>query len=679
MVPAISSLTEGRSILENLKLFLFNPYPTHQGDPGMNIYLALVLSTFGFETKYFLFILVALHLLSAFLFYTLLRRMGLEFRIAFFSAIVYLATFIHFSYYTWPMSAHHLFVLFLSLVILNLYFETTARFDAKGNWKPVYWLTIGVNFLAPFCQITILLLPAAILAHILISAKDGGERLKKYDLWLPLFITYLGYPVMRFLCVGYIHLERFLHFANNASRNMALFPAVFAAGVGALFIFRGFIKYSSRYKLGRIFKILCIAAVVLYLAVFIAVSGRSDLTSPSKVKLHDFLSPYNFLRPFGIMFMNFISPIRSALSIDSTMTYHIIPPRDTLAGNLICLLLIGIFVSKYLFKHRGLIVFLLFYAVALRYMRILTTMLYSRHFLYVTPLFAVVFSGSFVYIYDWIISRIKLKKVIQEIVLVIIFVGLCVPNIFAIKTALARGRLVNTFLIYDYIRAANIIKNDTVSTPGRINANDISIKGVVPMPFNVDEYWSPGPGDPLRFAPFRYAFGQVFNDRSMAGININRPAAAGRPAYEIRDFRVYDSHGRNVDRFSSCVDEGLQELRMGNDKKALSAFNEAIKVRPFLFKFILPGDKLSDIGWITNGTDLKTWIKDIYNYNNNCDEEFYVAKIKYVQATITSEIADYLKALSCAASLDEKLGRAAESKELLSYIRYIDSNYSIDK
>lgn len=677
MLPLLSSITEGHSFIENLKMFLFNPFLTHQGDPWMNLYLSSVLATFGFQAKYFIFILLAFHFLCAILFYSLLRKMRLDFRIAFFSAIVYLTTFIHFSYYTWPMSAHHLFVLLLSLLVLNLYFETTNRIDEDRPWKTLFWLTICINFLAPFCQITILLLPAGILAHILISAKDAEDRLKKYDIWLPLFITYLGYPVMRFLCIGYIHLERFFHLAANETRSVMSFPVFFLAGIGALFLFRGILKSARRYDLGRALKALCVAAVFLYIILFIIMMGRADLMTPSKVKLYDYLSPYNFIRPFGMMFVDFIFPIRSALSMSSAMSYHVIPPSDNLIGNLICLFLMIIFMRKYFFRHKGLIVFILFYLVAMRYMRIMTTMLYSRHFIYVTPLFSIVFSSSAVYIYDLIADKARLRKVAREAILVLLFVGLCIPNILAIRIALVRGRLVNTFLIYDYIRAAHIIKDDIriFEKESHVKGSDIFIEGVKQMSFNVDIYWNPAPGDPSRFAPFRYVLVQVLDDKSMLDVSINGSGAgSAKLAYEIKNFEIYDAKGRNIDRFRSYFDRGVEELMSGNGEEASASFRKAIEVRPFLVNYVLLKYQPGDIRWISNGSDLKGWIGEIGKYYDNCDEAFYVAKVKYVLATIESEINDYVKCLFYEAYLDNLFGRLAESKKLLSELGFIDND-----
>ncbi|OGX29409.1 MAG: hypothetical protein A2879_03325 [Omnitrophica WOR_2 bacterium RIFCSPHIGHO2_01_FULL_49_10] len=614
MVPVMSSITQGHSFFENLRSFLFDPYSTLYGDPWMNTYLSSVLSILGFQAKYFIFVSLALHFLCAFLLYSILRKLDLDFRIAFFSALTYLTMFIHFNYYTWPMSAHHLFVLLFSLLVFNLYFETTKRIDDNRNWKYLFWLTIFVNFLASFCQITILMLPAGILAHILISSKDGQERLKKYDIWLPLFLTYLGYPLVRFIYVGSPHLAVFLRMGFEETINVALFPVILLLGAGSLFLFRGILQLSCRYRPGKIMRNLCIAAIILYLLIFIAVYGRNDLVSPSKVKLYVSLSPYNIIRPFVIMFINFVSPLKAALSINSSLAYHVIPLQNNIIAIMLSLLFIVVFMGKYLFKHKGLIVFLIFYIVALRWMRIPTTILFSRHFLYITPLFSIVFCCSFIYIYDLIVDKVKLKKIAQEIILILIFIGLCVPNILAIKLEMFRGRMVNTFLIYDYIRISDTIKRDLLAlgTAGPIKADDIYVEGIQPMPFK--EYDWPGASDRrLAYDTFRYVFAQVFNDKEMINININRPGPAGKLVYRVKGTKILDGKGRNTDKSG----------------------------RPFLVSYILRGYKQEDIGLITGGRDLRDWIKDIVIYYDSWRPGRPVEKVKYVSSVINDEIDDY--------------------------------------
>ncbi len=698
MVPIVSFFGHEHSFFENLKMFLFNPTPTNEGDPWMNLYLLLVPVVFGLQAKCFIFAALVIHFSCAYLLYALLRKLDLCFRIAFFSALIYLTMFIHFGYYIFPMAAHHFTVLFFSLLILNLYFETTKKIDANGNWKHLFWLTLGVNFLASFCQITILLLPVAILSHILISSKDGQDRVKKYDIWIPFFITYLGYPLIRLLYCGFLHLSIFLHTGFKVPNSIMPFPVIFIFGIISLFIFRALLQLYSRYRLGRVLKALCITSIILYFIVFIAVSARGDLMTPSKVKLSESLSPVNLIRPLVVMLVNFVSPLKAALSIDSTKPFHIIPTQNNPIGYLIVLFFTMLFMRKYFLRHKGLIVFLIFYIADLRYARIATTVLYSRHFLYITPLFSVMFCSVFIYMYDAIMSRTRLRDNMKEIVLILVFAGLCLPNILAIRLEMFRGRMANTFYLYDYIKAADMIKKDieTSNIGRRVEAKSIFVKNVASMPFYRGlEFWSPEVDEHLRLDPFRYAFAQTFNDDSMLEININRPGrVTGKFTYEIKRTGIYNASGSNIDKFSSYLDEGEKELISGNNKRAYTLLTKAAGIRPFLVNYVLSKYELKDLKWITRGSDLKSWTDSIFKYElrdlmfitNKSDLKswtdsviddtagYNMAKFKYVSPVVTNEINNYIKCLFYKAYLERLAGSFKESDGTLSQIGFIESD-----
>jgi len=652
----------------------------------MNTYLHAVLSIFGFMPRYFIFVSMAFHFLCAFLLYSILRKLELDFRIAFFSALVYLTMFINFCYYIFPMAFHHLFVIFISLLVSYFYFDTNKRADSGRSWKTFFWITVFMNFLASFCQITILSLPMGILAHILISSKSGEERLKRYDTWLPLFIVYLGFPPIRLIYFGYEHFENFIHKGLKAEGSVVIFLIFFSVGIGLLFLLRGFLRLLRGYKLDRIFKILCITSLGLYLFIFAAAYVRHDITlGPNKAKLYELLSPYSFIYPFCVMLMNFMAPIKSALSINSAVVFHYVPMRSNIAVNLFSALLMIIFIKKYLLKYKGLIVLAIFYIVALRYMRVDITGIPSRHFVYAVPTFSIIFCSAFIYLYDLISSKISLRKNAREVILAIIFIGLCVPNVFAIKLEMFRGRMANTFLIYDYIRISNFIKDDIAAYKAdvRVKAGDIIIKGIKPMPINVDEYWYPSADSHLRFDSFRYVLGRVLNDRSSVNVKINETGnAEGKVEYTVEGPSIYNSTGLNIDKFGFYFDEAVKELRSGNNKKAYTLFKKAIEIRPFLLNYVLSGGyELKDLGRIMGKKDLKVWSNSIIKYYYDMDysrsefrnDKYHEAKVRYVASIIENEINQYIECLFYAAYLAHILGDTEERNILLSKIGFIGS------
>ena len=73
--------------------------------------------------------------------------------------------------------------------------------EGKGYYS-YYILTLLANLAASFNRANIFVLPLMILAHILICSRGEKERIKNYDIWRPLFITYLVYPLYTFAQVG---------------------------------------------------------------------------------------------------------------------------------------------------------------------------------------------------------------------------------------------------------------------------------------------------------------------------------------------------------------------------------------------------------------------------------------------------------------------------------------------
>ncbi len=678
MLPVTSTTGGGHTPIESLKIFLYSPYTASYGDPWMNTYLSFVFFNLGFQIKYFIFAAIVLHLVCAFLIYLLLRNLGLDFRIAFFSALVYFTLFVHFGYYFFPMNAHHLFVVLFSLLVMALYFNTNRRIEEGRSWRPVFWATIFANFLASFCQITILILPIGILTHILISSKDGADRLRRYDTWLVLFVTYLGYPLIRLLYKGFPHLQYFFRMGDKGQVSPLVFPIVFVIGLASLVFFRYILQLSSRYNFGRALKILCAIAGVIYLLAFLAVLGRSDLMTPSKVKLYDWLSPLNIVRPVALMLENLISPIRAALSINSAVIFHVMSKHIGFLPFAMALLFVGIFIKNFLIKYKGLIILALFYIVALRYTRIETSVLPSRHFIYVTPLFSIIFCSAFIYMYDKIVAKIKLRKGMQNIILAAIFIVVSSQNVLAMKLELFRGRLVNTFITYDYIRTSEIIKKDVDSSDitDRVKPANIFVEGVVSMADNYADYWIPQLDWHLKYGMFRYVFAQVLGDKAMVDVNINKSpvSASGKSIYRIDGAAIYDASGLDIDNFGQYLSDANRELKAGQSEKALALFNKAIGSRPFLINYVLGRYGLSDLGWITNERDMRSWTHDISDYSRINGVGDVRRKVAAISSIIDDEIDDYIKCLFFAAYLEGVKSSVKSAGELISQIHYLDSD-----
>lgn len=413
---------------------------------------------------------------------------------------------------------------------------------------------------------------------------------------------------------------------------------------------------------------------------FLVVSGKKELLSPlhhSKVVLSDFLTPYNFLHPFVVMLSSFLQPLKVALLTSSVKPYYYISTQPGAIGVLLLLFLVSIFIKKYFIKYKELILFFLFYFLALRFMWMRNSVP-SRYFVYITPFFAVIFCAAFVYSYFFLINKIRFKKIIKEIILLSIFMCLFISNISAIKLEMFRGRLTNTFFIYDYIRTADIIKYDIVTHnfSGHFKPSRIYINGIFTMPSK--EYWDSCPADPLKFDTFRYTLSQVFNDSSMSNVNVNQLFGQVKEnlVYTIKDSRIDNAQGKNIDQFYIDFNQAVNELRLGRNEKAAVLFQKAIERRPFLFNYVLSECNLEDLKWITGGKDMRTWIGDIVSYYNSWGEH-PIEKAIHISTIMNNEIDEYIECLFYASYLKYVSGEIEKSKYLFSQIQFLEGDYNI--
>lgn len=688
MIPTLSQLGEGSSLADTLNTHFFNPYPTSWGEPSMNLYLYSIMSVFGPQVKYFIFVSLLLHFFCAILLYFLLREIGFDFRAAFFTAMVFTFMFGHFSYYTWPMSAQHLMAIFFTLLVLCLYLKTVRRIDDGENWRWYFRLTLLANLLASFCQISILILPASVLAHILLCSKDGDDRIRKYDIWLPFFITYLGYPLIRNFYWGYINLQNYMLamptavLARLQLKNIyspALFPAIFAFGVSGLFLLRLILRVYGKIKVKGLSAKLLIGSAVLYLAAFLFSYWRKGFFSSGEVTAiswADFMSPYNVIRPFMGAVAAFLCPLKTAMSVDSAKEYHYIPMFNGFVLLVFCAFLVSAFFKKFFMKHKAAIVFFIFYIFASRTMTEILLRkggsIPSRYFVYITPLISLVFCSVFLWLYYLLVDKIRLKKAITEAILLAVFAGICAVNITAIKFEFFKGRLTNTFAIYDYIKTSVLIKDDLrargVKDPEPAN---ISINGVMPMPY-AETGCDFSIVDPQRFDTFRYTFSQVFDDNRMLKVNVNKmPIEGGTGIYTVTDGEITDTAGVAIDPFYRDYIAAIKELKSGHYEEASILFKSALRGRPFLLNYVLAGYGLEDAGWITNGRSMRRWISEMSPHYRDI---LHVQKYSSVSAILNKEIDRYIECLFYASYLKYLAGEKKEIDHYFSLIRFLDGD-----
>lgn len=644
--------------LPELIRFILDPAPIMYGVPFLKIYALLILKLFGPLTQYFIITSVAFHFCSSLLLYHLCRRMGLDFRVSLFSAATYLTFFAQYGAYIWPMALQHLLVVFFTLLVLNLYFKTDELIDKNKRYKMYYAFTLAANLIASFCRISIVILPIAIITHILFCEKSANAKIKKYYMWLPLFATYLLYPLFTLTYVGDNRINIYL--AKDAPHGK--YAMLFIAGLAGL-VLTGFI-------LKRL-KGLKISNRARYVVVTLLVLSGYGLLCLEDIK--NILLPYNMLVPFMASIASFLNPLQNALLNDSARPYHFIYPQLGVSSFLTSLFFIAVFLRNMSSENRKLFIFVPWYIISVFYVN-LRNPIASRYFIYTGPIISIVFWSVAVYCLSLVFDKMRLKAAFMEAILITALIGFSVSNALAIDLDILRSRFANTFLTYDYIKAANTIKEDIVKDGRRdkLKAWDIGVNGVRPVSFKGLDLF---PADNNRYDNFRFVITQVFNNNAlMANMQINDINSKNRYRYTIKGDKVINEKGEVAGRFNKIFESASASFKNGDFEKARSLFDGAVKEKPFLLRYILEGLTLEDLQWITGGADLRAWLNRIISYY--MVEARQEEDIEHIAAIVNTELDSYIQCLFHASYLHFICGDIKGSRLLFSEIGFLESDYN---
>lgn len=659
-IPGVLGEIKGISLVQLFGYFL-RPWPVWWGVPSLKIYITFIISVFGPLARNFIFTSLLFHVISSVLMFILIRQMRLGARIGFLAACFYLTFFAQFHTYMWPAAFQHLVVVFFILLIMNLYLKTDSLLSSGLKYRRWFVLTLAVNLFASICRPSILILPAIILSHIILSAKNESDRLKKYNIWLPLFFMYLLYPLFIF-AIGDPRV--FMFFARFDIPVLFKFLIMFSLGVVFLIVLRLFLS----------FKKVNFKAIGLALAGFGAFGFLILLFISG---LNKFLIPYNLLLPFVGSISSFLHPLESALRFDSARPYYFLPFQLDAFNFMVALVILAIFIKKFIGNNRELMIFAVWYIISLGYIYLRNPLL-SRYFIYVSPILCLVFSCVFDFVFTSFLGYIKLKKIMSEVLILVGLFAICIPNVLAIKLALFRGRAVNTFMTYDYIRAANTIKNDLFKkyTQKDLRGKILCVNNVIPIECTavvIDKH----PYADSENYNLKFVFMKVFKNTDIK-IKINtvtQKDEANSLVYSFNSDRVDNARGYNLDVFSGLFSDAQEKMKSGRYQEAMALFEKTVKERPFLLKYVLPGMKFEDLTWITNTQDMRSWLNQIecfYNVDASGEE---LRKIKYVSAIMNKEIEDYTQSLFFLAYLKYVSGESVESKRWFSEIRYFEKDY----
>lgn len=651
--------------------YMLAPFPWYNEIASIKIQIVSLVALFGPLAPAFTSVSIIFHFFNSWLVCCLSKKLGLSSRVGFLASLIYLTLFAHFHAYKDPMAFQHVISVFFILLGLNFYLKTDRLIDSNDrDWLKFYISTLLINFAASFCLFSIALLPAMILTHILFCPKDDRVRLRKYDMWLPLFCIYLIYPLLP-IAFGHGRISKiatpiinnstaltgFIHRLNIPAK----FSILFLLGLSCLFAFRGMLVIYERYDLRRFLKKAAIT-VSIAIAVFLLIAG-----GPRRL-----LIPYNCLMAFVGMLASYLSPLQNALLIDSTLVWNHISLQLNSLYFLIGLGLLVVFIKNFLLQKKPLLILATWYLGSMFWLYGCNPVL-SRYLVYLSPIFSIIFAAGFVYLYTQLIRSFKISQALNEIILVLVFISFCIPNVFAINLALFRGKMVNAFCLYDYARAAELIKYDLIKNNqiDELKQKRLYVNNIVPANLNPtpeSPYFGRDPHNDIA----RFTFMQVFNDTSM-DIAFNEAARHSRGAitYTLDDHRIYNVHGVNIDPFRQLLEQGIEDMRSDRYQDALSSFNKALALKPYLFDYILSDLQLDDLSWITDGDDMRTWVEKIKWGVGTKDRH----KINYTAAIINKEIDDLILCLFYTSFLEYQFGNFEESKYWFSKIRLLENNF----
>jgi hypothetical protein len=652
MIPSLFYYTDGKSLMEIVK-FIMGTEPYMLGTPVLKSFLYFVSAYLGPRPSNFILVLLVFHLSNSALVYLLARQLKFGERVGLVAALVYLALYSHYDSYIWLANFQHTAVAFFILLVFNLYLWTDESISSAKPYAGRWLLTICVNLLATLSRASIAILPLVVLSHILLQP-EGGERKRKYRIWLPLFFSYLLYPLLTLTYVGDDQIKVLLNL--GLSSPIANYLVLLSLGTACLFLLdRGLVLY-SRFGGRRLRNsLLLLSGIAIY--VF---AVRSDI--------RNLFLPYNVMVPYLTLLNSLVSPLEGVLLMQSPDwdNHHIhsqISPFSFILG----IVFLVIFYRKFVSGQRQQLALLAWYFVPLFYLNLYHNVL-SRYLVYISPIFSIVASSALLYLYDRFTERMTLKRIWKEAVLAVLLVSLLVPNIMAIKLRVFRIKLPNTYYTYDYIMVANLVVEALKNNDGTGATGPLHISGLVQMPF--DAMWSFSPVDPGDYLNFRLIMAQVLNDPDIYKYRLNEDFSGGGRRFTQELDRVLDEDGRDINVFNTHLDNGEREFRAGNYEAALSYFERAVAARPFLVNYMLGGYGLEDLRWITNGGDLITWTNKMGNLMSFGD-----LKSRHVSMIFSEEILKYVKSLFYASYLNFRLGNEKASTELFSMVPYIVSDH----
>ncbi|MCA9408791.1 MAG: hypothetical protein KC733_08880 [Candidatus Omnitrophica bacterium] len=391
--------------------------------------------------------------------------------------------------------------------------------EQQKGWKGYYILTLLMMFLAAFMRLSIVIIPALILGHILLIRKEE-HILKKLTLWLPgIFLIVAGQLYFTLM----IKLQFTLHKLTTPVKHL-------------------FHNYSP----GWAFLFSLVFISIIWLSTYIAI----------KIKIYrfikkgfEFLVLGWFLAPqyIGLCLYLWLRPVIPDSEINPFMRLQLMSFPSGLPGLiLLCAVTSALMLifSIYARKHnKPLMLFILWSMILFFFFDFSPKDTPSRYLIYAMPTTACLISCLLFEILPQWIPSLKLR--FYRAILFTCIMIIAVFNILGIHQRLAQTILSNIIWSYDYAKTANLIADDLKKNGGE-GLTDVCVRNVQPIPYLKNF----GFLDNYDFHS-EDAFAITMRSRwPQANVRwyINQPCPANALIYQNTDTTVVDQSGRNLEK-----------------------------------------------------------------------------------------------------------------------------------
>ena len=162
--------------------------------------------------------------------------------------------------------------------------------------------------------------------------------------------------------------------------------------------------------------------------------------------------------PFVTAVASFLQPVQSALTMDPAQAGYPIPPQVAVWSILFSVLFAVSFWHAVKIWNRKWAVLLAWYLFCVVYFLEhafqLRQVLPSRAFLFLSPIFSVVFAGGLITLLERVQKNSGMSRRAGRAITAVIFTVLCLANLAAVPVVLFRGKLANSILMYRDLRPA---------------------------------------------------------------------------------------------------------------------------------------------------------------------------------------------------------------------------------